>query len=98
MGTELIQALQVALKQVALQVASLGLNSIIDGNGTHWIASSIASANADAKAIAGYEWVLRLQKALASHSEYLLSNAKYFCFLSRSYVVYLETSECLPFQ
>ena len=55
MGTEPIEALQVALKQVASQVALLGLNSIIDSNGTHWIASSIANANA----IAGCEWALK---------------------------------------
>ena len=54
MGTEPIEALQVALKQVASQVTSLGLNSIIDGNGNHRIASSIANA------IAGCEWVLTL--------------------------------------
>ena len=51
MGTEPIEALQVALKQVPSGVASLGLNSIIDSNGNHWITSSIANANA----IAGCE-------------------------------------------
>ena len=48
MGTEPIEALQVALKQVASQVASLGLNSIIDSNGTHRIARC--------------EWALRTSK------------------------------------
>ena len=50
MGTEPIEALQVALKQVAL----LGLNSIIEGNGTDQIASSITNTNA----IAACEWAL----------------------------------------
>ena len=55
MSTEPIEALQVALKQVALQITSLGLNSIIDGNGNHRITTSITNANA----IAGCEWALR---------------------------------------